>query len=276
MGSHHFCLTVLNEHDKFIVRHKRYDPMFCINNRGVFMFTFQNQPEEMKIEIFKHISVIERIKILPKVCKNWKSISKKMPISPEENLEISQKMHQNINNYYSMFWARRNIGAIYPKEHIKKTQDCLSEIKELINGGGDPNSTNECLEALHSNQKENKLSLLQGAVLFDSLSLVKFLISKGAKVNYQNATGHTALHYTAYNDNNHAKIAKYLCDHGADITLTNASGLTPPQLAFVCESDALSHAIITKDWDIVCPITDEEMSVSCFGQASNTAKLSFK
>lgn len=235
------------------------------------MFSFfQNQPDEIKMTIFRFLTYLEQIQVVPKVCKNWHSLSKKMArvLSDQEKIEISQKMFSSVNKLNDEIFERRVNGPSNPEPQHQK---CIDEIKEFLAMGGDPNITNECIS------KVDKLSLLQGAALVDNLPLAEILIKKGAKVNYQDANGYTALHYAV--GCGKASIARLLINNGADITITSKQGQSAADLGMVCEHWLLAKAIRdnkTKNWELLVAaeyqISDKEMARSSFGHGSNTAK----
>ena len=72
--------------------------------------------------------------------------------------------------------------------HFKSQPIELNKIKELLVGGGDVNSVN----------KSNGLewTILHYAVIDKNISLVKFLIERGANVNAKNSDGLTPLWYS--------------------------------------------------------------------------------
>eukprot|EP00919_Chromeraceae_sp_WS-2016_P002426 GHVR01005870.1.p1 GENE.GHVR01005870.1~~GHVR01005870.1.p1 ORF type:complete len:106 (+),score=5.79 GHVR01005870.1:306-623(+) len=69
------------------------------------------------------------------------------------------------------------------------------------------------------------------------LDIVKYLIEKGADVNFKNSEGNTVLiafilatQPTNCNTKTSLEIVKYLIKNGADVNVTNANGKTANQL----------------------------------------------
>ena len=62
-----------------------------------------------------------------------------------------------------------------------------------------------------------------------SVEIFQFLVSKGADVNSKNNAGDTLLHDAVYNDN--VEIVKWLVSVGADVNAVDADGWTPLDLA---------------------------------------------
>ena len=100
---------------------------------------------------------------------------------------------------------------------------CLSEsgeaVKLLIAAGGDPNHVTE----------EGNMTPLISATVLENTDIVKALVENGAKVNWQDDNGDTALMYAVYNFS--YKSAKILIDAGADPYLANRDGYTPAESA---------------------------------------------
>ncbi|AXK60635.1 ankyrin repeat domain-containing protein [Candidatus Chromulinivorax destructor] len=81
-------------------------------------------------------------------------------------------------------------------------------------------------EFINDQNNENQESPLHVAADSENFELIKALINAGAKVNAQDVNGRTALHYIAFgdteNDANNLKIARFLIDHGADLSIIDA------------------------------------------------------
>ena len=69
---------------------------------------------------------------------------------------------------------------------------------------------------------------LQRAVYFNHSNIVRFLISKGADVNFETPDGETALHWAL--KCGHGKLAKLLIRNNAVGDIEDTWGITPPQL----------------------------------------------
>ncbi|MFM7602865.1 MAG: ankyrin repeat domain-containing protein [Pseudanabaena sp.] len=110
-----------------------------------------------------------------------------------------------------------------------------NKIRKYVERGGDPNRHEDVL--IYGNWSSMKLSppLLGCAVQNGDLSLVQFLVSKGADVNGRDdITGHTPLHYLAFrfvgDPSGSYEIAKFLTDKGADVNAKDFDGNTPLHL----------------------------------------------
>lgn len=101
-------------------------------------------------------------------------------------------------------------------EHIKKND--MENVKEIL----EKNPT------LINDVDEHSISILMYAISDynkTNIEMVKYLLAKGADVNYRNRAGVTSLHYAMGNkkDNN---IIKLLLDYGADVYAINDIGGT--------------------------------------------------
>ena len=88
--------------------------------------------------------------------------------------------------------------------------------------------------------------LLGCAVENGDLSLVQFLVSKGADVNSRDRiTSHTPLHYLAFRlrDSDQYQIAKFLTDKGADVNAKDSEENTPLHLMSSYRSDVVKLLI---------------------------------
>lgn len=250
------------------------------------MFSFfQTHPEEIKIEIFKYLSDLERVKLLPRVCKEWNRINKKMTpvLNAQENFVVSRDMISAIGDlepFSDSFSQWNNLlgNDTYEQNH----QKCIDKIKKFLAKGGDPNTTNECYadQFKEYNQICTKSSLLHGAAIVGSVALAKMLINKGANVNYQTVNGHTPLHYAVFYRRN--AVARLIVNNQADISIRDNDNRSAAELACVYGLTSLAEAILTNsNWELALAtehqISDKEMAQSAFGQASNTAKsLNFR
>jgi ankyrin repeat protein len=74
------------------------------------------------------------------------------------------------------------------------------------------------------------------AVIEGNLQMVRFLLGKSANINAQDNEGWTPLHAAACC--NKPDIVQFLCENGADLTITNGDKDLPIDLA---ETDELKH-----------------------------------
>ena len=77
------------------------------------------------------------------------------------------------------------------------------------------------------------------AVIEGNLNMVRYLLGKGANLNAQDNEGWTPLHAAACC--NKPDIVRYLCERGADLTITNGDKELPIDLA---ESDDLKQVFV--------------------------------
>mmetsp|Transcript_15268 Transcript_15268/g.22982 ORF Transcript_15268/g.22982 Transcript_15268/m.22982 type:complete len:868 (+) Transcript_15268:91-2694(+) len=89
-------------------------------------------------------------------------------------------------------------------------------------------------------------SLLHYCCLFNLPTLVSKLIDKGVNVNRLTRCGSTALHLAAHAG--HGDVVHLLVEAGADITIRNASGLTPAE-----SSLQAGHPSLSSYWSRLCP-----------------------
>ncbi|KAK9744715.1 Ankyrin repeats (3 copies) [Popillia japonica] len=82
------------------------------------------------------------------------------------------------------------------------------------------------------------------AVLIENLSIVKFLVEKGALVNSCNAGRQTPLHFAAKLGN--VKIVNYLLDNGANINMFDMDDRSPLSLAVLHEYEDVARILIRK------------------------------
>lgn len=229
---------------------------------------FQKQPEEIKKEIFQYLSRLEQINILSRVCPDWNKVIKKQTslISDEQKHKYARESIQIISDMQEEDSCNRN-----SREHFQRY---IEKIKELLADGLDPNATNESFPP-YNNKPQTRTSLLQGAVIVNSSVLAKMLLKKGANINYQNRIGLTPLHFAACYGN--AEMAKLFIDHHANTSLVANDNRTAADWADMYGYDLLAYAIRNnKDWYALigeneAKVSDEAMTESAFGQASNTA-----
>ncbi|MFN7618485.1 MAG: ankyrin repeat domain-containing protein [Pseudanabaena sp.] len=128
-----------------------------------------------------------------------------------------------------------------------------NEIRKYVKWGGDPNRHEDVL--IYGNWSSMKLSppVLGCAVQSGDLSLVQFLVSKGAYVNGRDdITGHTPLHYLAFrfgDPSGSYEIAKFLTDKGADVNAKDFDGNTPLHLVPSHWSD-VAELLINRDANV--------------------------
>ena len=101
-------------------------------------------------------------------------------------------------------------------EHIKN--DDMENVKEILEKN--PELINEV--------DEYSISILMYAVSDynkPNIEMVKYLLEKGANVNYRNRAGVTPIHYAMGNTKNN-NVIKILLDYGADVYAINDIGGT--------------------------------------------------
>ena len=77
------------------------------------------------------------------------------------------------------------------------------------------------VDAIH----EEGMNPLHWAAFDDEVDVVKFLVSKGAKVNAKDDDGYTPLHYAIFGGS--LEVVQFLISIGADIRAKNNKGMTP-------------------------------------------------
>lgn len=107
----------------------------------------------------------------------------------------------------------------------------LCGLSKFIENGGDVNEV----------ETGHRTSLLIQAAYTEQHEMVKYLVKKGAQINYADEFGQTALHYAVYvgkprmvsniERRSLTSQVKILLDLGADINIASSSGLTPVSLA---------------------------------------------
>ena len=97
-------------------------------------------------------------------------------------------------------------------------------------------------------------------------SLVRSLILQGVDVNYQDASGHSALHFAA--SSNHIQCGILLVEAGANLRLVNRDSHTPLDLASEELKDAISQTVLFNTKKTVCVIGN-----ACSGKSTLIASL---
>jgi ankyrin repeat protein len=100
----------------------------------------------------------------------------------------------------------------------QETPGHVSVVKALIDKGADVNATDDC-----------DYSSLQLAVLNSNYDIAKVLLEARCDVDHKNQDEFTALHTACTQANK--KMIQLLVDHSADITIKDARGKTPIELA---------------------------------------------
>jgi len=90
-------------------------------------------------------------------------------------------------------------------------------------------------------REDNNKTILMYACWVGNLEAVKYLVSKGADVNAQDAGGATALHLAAWKG--FAPIALYLIENGASGSAMSKDGMTPLDIALIRENREIAEAI---------------------------------
>ena len=129
----------------------------------------------------------------------------------------------NLEQIKILLDAGADVNALSSEGMTPLDYACLSEsgeaVKLLIAAGGDPDHVTE----------EGNMTPLISATVLENTDIVKALVENGAKVNWQDDNGDTALMYAVYNFS--YKSAKILIDAGADPYLANREGYTPAESA---------------------------------------------
>ena len=117
------------------------------------------------------------------------------------------------------------------KMELKKSLKTIEEILFFLIKENNIREFKNILERfqvnINSTDKE-KNTFLIFAVQCNSIDLVNYLIEKGSKINQQNASLNTALHYALLNQN--YALADLLIKNGADEQIKNSDGLIPWQM----------------------------------------------
>ena len=117
------------------------------------------------------------------------------------------------------------------KMELKKSLKTIEEIMFFLIKENNIREFKNILERfqvnINSTDKE-KNTFLIFAVQCNSIDLVNYLIEKGSKINQQNASLNTALHYALLNQN--YALADLLIKNGADEQIKNSDGLIPWQM----------------------------------------------
>ena len=88
-----------------------------------------------------------------------------------------------------------------------------------------------CLSGLASGCGGAKGNIHEAAVTAD-LAKIKRIVASGVSVNQQDEKKLTALHIAAYHgQKDHIRLARWLLDNGADVSLKDYKGNTPADLA---------------------------------------------
>lgn len=82
----------------------------------------------------------------------------------------------------------------------------------------------------------------------ESFSIVKFLISEGADINFRSSKGNTALHYAIVNKFN--KTAGYLIEKMSDINAANTYGATPLMFAAEFANPGVVKMLLSKGAEV--------------------------
>jgi ankyrin repeat protein len=92
---------------------------------------------------------------------------------------------------------------------------------------------------------DNLLTPLMLGCLCESFDVVEILVeSYKVPINEVDYNGLTAVHHCAYkNTCTTIKIAEYLCEQGADLTIKSSSGVTALAIAYALKSKALTRIL---------------------------------
>jgi ankyrin repeat protein len=73
--------------------------------------------------------------------------------------------------------------------------------------------------------------VLLNSALYGNLSLIHWLLEKGADINHVDIIGYTALHFAA--QETHTNVVKFLLEHGAIPNIQDKNGNTPAWVAIM-------------------------------------------
>jgi ankyrin repeat protein len=74
-------------------------------------------------------------------------------------------------------------------------------------------------------------TVLLNSALYGNLSLIHWLLEKGADINHVDINGYTALHFAA--QETHTNVVKFLLEHGAIPNIQDKNGNTPAWVAIM-------------------------------------------
>ena len=113
--------------------------------------------------------------------------------------------------------------------HIHRENPVL--IKALLDHGADPNDT------------VMRGTPLMRAAEWEYADTLKLLLDKGAKVNTQDASGRTALHYAIMLSRVKTECVRLLLERGADPDIKEGTGQTSRQLAEISHSKEIQELL---------------------------------
>jgi ankyrin repeat protein len=119
----------------------------------------------------------------------------------------------------SFAWAIKTGDLKNVKEYVEKEGEDVNQVEDGV----------------------NKRTPLHHAADFGQVEVIKYLISKGAKVDAKDAFGITPLLAAVYE--NHEEAAKILIEKGASVQVKGPDGLTPLEAA---QSESLKNLIRAK------------------------------
>lgn len=90
-------------------------------------------------------------------------------------------------------------------------------------------------------REDNKKSILMYACWVGNFEAVRYLISKGADVNFQDSGGASALHLAIWKG--YTPIALYLIENGASGTLMSQEGMSPLDIAILKDNREVISAL---------------------------------
>ncbi|WP_339046939.1 ankyrin repeat domain-containing protein [Candidatus Mesenet endosymbiont of Phosphuga atrata] len=160
---------------------------------------------------------------------NHKTVSTKKKIrSPLYKKKHNQKTFSNYVMDLVLRYLKETLNPEYDKIWVILEGIVLAKNEELIK------TVLNLIKEFEENKKisvepNTNLALLHFAIRFNSLELVKALLSYGFDVNVKDNLGLTPLHY-AVNDSN-LRAVEFLISKGADLSAQDKSGKTPLQLA---------------------------------------------
>lgn len=121
-------------------------------------------------------------------------------------------------------------GETLLHEHARKTSS-LSIVSRLLDH-------NANIEARTS----QGYTPLQCAAMAGNKNMVKFLLSKGARIDVETTKGESLLHIIPLSNPNCIEILKLFLDHGIDVEAVSGKGWTPLHQTAYMNSDASGHA----------------------------------
>lgn len=151
------------------------------------------------------------------------------------NIELIEYLRDSFN--FDLKEDKILIGGketyILPLLHVAILANQEETARFLVNQGCDVNQV----------EYNYGLTALIYAAYRNNLSLIKFLLEKGADINFSSKVGYTALTIAARD--NYTDIVRFLLENGADPTISNKNGEGAYYYALTKENEELKSAI---DW----------------------------